>query len=783
METHKKAPVMTPNVNKPVNNTRRALMSRPIIAALIALTLLPSSGPGFIAALQAQGDQPPAVPAEEQPEALTGGPIHEAFAQPVPTDQQQSTIAPTQPPANIQEDPPAARPAGENVFWVPGYWSWDTDRKGYIWVSACWRATVPDMQWVPGYWHQVPTGWEWVPGFWTKSATKEIEYLAPPPVIQQADPIVVTSSADTIWVPPCYYWVGGQYVLRNGYWLAAQPGWVWVPSYYCRTPRGHVFVPGHWDYELEHRGVLFAPVYIPPTVYVRHSYRYSPSIVVNLRGLTVSLFACPRYSHFYFGDYYDDVYISVGIYPWFDCDRRRSWYDPIYQHHRWYNQRNNPRWEVDCRRDYDNRRADPHLRPARTYREMEARVARAPEPQRRDLQTASPYNRYIADNNNRARFQDVTPDERRQLSDRNNQFDKFRQDRSRWESDRRSPAGPSGPDNNNNNNNNNNPRDNNRGPDRVKTQGSPVSSPPSRPNPGNTPSPNDRRDSRPNPSAPNRDTDRDRNTNPNDGRTKDRPNDRDANRNSPGGSNPPGDNPSPRPAPGNPSDRDSNNRGSAGSNDRGQNDRNSAGSGSNSNPDRTPPRKSERDATPAPAPAPAPQRPSNPNPPSSSPNPGSGKTPATPPPPPSKPSPNPDRPGNSGDRGSNDRGSSDRGQNDRGSGNSAGRDRASSNPQQNPDRNPPRKSDPPAPAPQPQPAPAPAPQPPPAPAPAPQPSPAPGPQRPANPSPSKPPANPDRPNNSGDRSPSDRPNANDRNSNDRGQNDRGSSSRNSNDRR
>ena len=29
---------------------------------------------------------------------------------------------------------------GAQFVWVPGYWSWDADRNGYIWVSACWRA-------------------------------------------------------------------------------------------------------------------------------------------------------------------------------------------------------------------------------------------------------------------------------------------------------------------------------------------------------------------------------------------------------------------------------------------------------------------------------------------------------------------------------------------------------------------------------------------------------------------------------------------------------------------
>ena len=169
-----------------------------------------------------------------------------------------------------------------------------------------------------------------------------------------------------------------------------------MPSHYVWTPRGYVFAEGHWDYSLERRGVLFAPVYFPRSVYERAGFSYSPSIVIDIGMLQVSLFTYPRYSHYYFGDYYDDAYLRIGIYPRFESERSHTWYDPIYEYDRWQNRRTEPRWEEHERHEYDLRRADKDLRPARTYREMETRLAKLPEPQRRDLQMARPLTAVVA---------------------------------------------------------------------------------------------------------------------------------------------------------------------------------------------------------------------------------------------------------------------------------------------------------------------------------------------------------------------------------------------------
>jgi hypothetical protein len=386
-----------------------------------------------LAAQDEEQSAPPAAPAQEQPEVLSRGPVHEAFAEPVNLELQAGLVAPDRPPPNVEEIPPADRPQGQQFAWIPGYWSWDADRRGYIWVSACWRAAPPRMSWVPGYWSEVPGGWEWIAGFWTPAGVQELEYLPVPPTVVDVDPPGDAPSPDTMWVPPCMYWSRERYVRRAGYWLTAQPNWVWVPSHYVATPRGYVFAAGHWDYSLERRGMLFAPVYLSAAVYGRPHFIYSPSVVIDVGLLRVNLFAYPRYSHYYFGDYYDDAYLSVGIYPWFDSRRLHSWYDPVHEYDRWQNRRSEPRWEKRERDEYDRRRADKDLRPARTYHEQESRLARLPEPQRRAFQVAQPITVAVTRRETPLKFTRLDTNARQKIARQAADVRTFRDERNRWE--------------------------------------------------------------------------------------------------------------------------------------------------------------------------------------------------------------------------------------------------------------------------------------------------------------------------------------------------------------
>jgi hypothetical protein len=403
---------------------------RPVIALTVVLLTL-AVNPLYGNA----NEKPPPIPAEENPDVLTRGPVHEAFAEPVDLQFQPGLVVPTQPPANIVENPPTDRPAGTQFVWVPGYWAWDSERNGYIWISGCWRAAPPNMYWVSGYWAKAAEGWQWVPGFWMPvTSVGQIEYLPAPPAMEEVQPLGAPPYSDNIWVPSCWYWYQGQYIRRPGYWLAAKTDWVWMPSHYVWTPRGYVFVGGYWDYVLNRRGILFAPVYFPRTVYERPGFSYSLSIVVNIGNLQFSLFTRPRYCHYYFGDYYDDTYISIGIYPWFECKQRHTWYDPIYEHNRWRYRKTDPKWDEHERNEYARRRADKNLRPPRTYHEMKNGLVRLPEPQRRNIRMAEPLSAYIADRKSPLKFENIKTNTQEKVSRQSTDVHKFRKERSRWES-------------------------------------------------------------------------------------------------------------------------------------------------------------------------------------------------------------------------------------------------------------------------------------------------------------------------------------------------------------
>src|SRR3954465_10883809 len=84
-----------------------------------------SAGPGF----DAQGS----APTNQGYEELARGPIHEAFAEPVGLNPVVSAPVPKQPPEPIEEIAADSRPEGE-AEWFPGYWSWDDERKDFLWV-------------------------------------------------------------------------------------------------------------------------------------------------------------------------------------------------------------------------------------------------------------------------------------------------------------------------------------------------------------------------------------------------------------------------------------------------------------------------------------------------------------------------------------------------------------------------------------------------------------------------------------------------------------------------
>lgn len=411
--------------------------------------------------LAAQDPPPPPVPFQQEqapaagpapnagpnePEVLTRGPVHEAFAEPVTFDPKPGPAAPKAPPAPIEELPPDQKPAGDNVQWIPGYWHWDEERDDYLWVSGIWRAVPPGRQWVPGYWDAQAGSPRWISGYWAPVEQQAIEYLPTPPASLEVGPNTPAPSAQGyVWAPGCWQWSGQRYVWSPGVWVVSQPEWLWVPPTYAYTPGGCVFVPGYWDYIPTRRGLIFAPVYLPPQVYVQPGFVYTPAVNLNVAVMTNHFFARPVYGHYYFGDYYGPSYISAGYMPWFNVTVGRVGYDPIYS---WASTTyivNDPGWTTRIRETYVYRVRHVEARPARTFLAEERRIERRQE--LRDQALARTLHQTAAEHRAEVRLEKVDQARRAELAKTQRQLTELRELRSQREAEqaRAKPQGGARP--------------------------------------------------------------------------------------------------------------------------------------------------------------------------------------------------------------------------------------------------------------------------------------------------------------------------------------------------
>ena len=345
-----------------------------IAAALtIATGLLPPS--------PQQAPQKPVPPQAQNPESvqqgmevLARGPIHEAFARPIDPRPGPGPVVSKQPPDPIDELPAEQKPTGENVEWIPGYWAWEEDRKDFIWVGGVWRAPPPGEQWVPGHWAQVTGGWQWVPGFWTDVQANEVQYLPQPPEPIEAAPSSLQPSADSVYVPGNWLYVDNRYAWRAGYWVTYRPGWVWIPAHYIWSPNGYIFIEGHWDYDLEERGLLFAPIFFERPLWQAASWVFRPQYVISADYLMGCLFVGPGLRHYYFGDYFAAADVRLGFKAWIDFRYGRYGYDSLFSYYRWAH-RSDPRWETNLRTLYTGRIHGTIARPPRANSNCDFRLA------------------------------------------------------------------------------------------------------------------------------------------------------------------------------------------------------------------------------------------------------------------------------------------------------------------------------------------------------------------------------------------------------------------------
>jgi hypothetical protein len=277
-------------------------------------------------------DQPLIVPmpetvlTEEDVEVTLKGPLHEAFARTVTLDPVPGPRVDRQPPDPIDEIPPEVQPEGENVIWIPGYWSWDDSQNDFLWISGLWRDMPPGRRWVPGYWAQDGAAWQWYSGFWVDAEQESVNYLPQPPESLDLGPTSPAPSDNYFWIPGCWEYNGIAYGWRPGYWAPFVNDWVWVPSSYYGTPRGYVYCGGYWDYRLSNRGSIFASLRFRR--YGHYSYR--PSYVLNPGSLLLHLFVDSRTGFYLYGDWYGYGAAT----PWYIGGSRR-YYDPILTYNRW----------------------------------------------------------------------------------------------------------------------------------------------------------------------------------------------------------------------------------------------------------------------------------------------------------------------------------------------------------------------------------------------------------------------------------------------------------------
>jgi hypothetical protein len=377
---------------------------------------------------------PPVTPAlvnESEGEVLTRGPVHEAFAGMVTFNPQAGAVVPKAPPEAIEELPPDERPAGDNVTWIPGYWAWDDERNDFLWISGVWRALPPGRQWVAGYWGNTRQGSQWTSGYWADATVTETTYLPEPPATVEIGPNIAAPSDDYGWTPGCWVWHQSRYAWRPGYWVAGRTDWDWSPSYYVWTPRGYVFVDGYWDYPVQRRGLLFAPVYFTSGVYSRRGYSYSPSIVIDLGVFSEHLFLRPSYHHYYYGDYYAASYASSGFYASFSFQSSRYGYDPIYAHQRWEHRQDRD-WERRVQTTYQNRRDHEAARPPRTWaaqQNINVNVNVNVQSPDRSRVVATPLAQVVKRTDSTVRFQPVAQAERQQIVQRDQEVRKSRNER------------------------------------------------------------------------------------------------------------------------------------------------------------------------------------------------------------------------------------------------------------------------------------------------------------------------------------------------------------------
>jgi hypothetical protein len=302
---------------------------------------------------------------EDGAEVLTRGPVLEAFAGTIAFDAGQGVVVMRRAIEPIEEFPPQEKPTGDNVAWIPGFWSWDDERDDFLCVCDAWRSLPPGRQWTSGYWATSAREPQWTSVYLADAQASEIDYLPERPQTAKAGPNIEAPSPDHTWLPGCWIWQQNRHAWRPDFWAKAQQERAWHPPHYVWSPRGYIFVDGYYDYPVSRRGVLFAPIYFSSKVYSPCGHSFSPSTVINPNVFAAQLFLRPSYGHYYFRDHYGDAYATSGFTRWFSYAASRAGHDPFFAHQHW-SHRDDSQWSQHVETGFAYHRENNDARPPRT---------------------------------------------------------------------------------------------------------------------------------------------------------------------------------------------------------------------------------------------------------------------------------------------------------------------------------------------------------------------------------------------------------------------------------
>jgi hypothetical protein len=306
----------------------------------------------------------PVVTPEPGVRVAEQGPIHEAFAQPGAQVRGKDMVAPKAPPAPVPELPPETKPEGNDVRWVPGYWQWEESKQDFIWVSGFWRDVPPGRDWAAGEWKKSGDHYRYEPGYWKPATLSRwrIDLPEPPKPLNQ-EPNTPAPRQGMHWIPGgwVYNEAAGQYQWQSGQWADPPANMMYQPGQYRATDYGYAYTPPYWDYCLEHRGLLYAPVYFDQALWNTPGWYYRPRFAINVGygagwgsgAFFTSLSIGPGFGSYYYGPYGSGWAVGFGFgyfpgfygystypynYPWYY--QGGGYYNSYWNHYRYMNGHN-----------------------------------------------------------------------------------------------------------------------------------------------------------------------------------------------------------------------------------------------------------------------------------------------------------------------------------------------------------------------------------------------------------------------------------------------------------